>query len=96
MGWTSPEGRELLAIGQSDGTAFAEITNEGKLVYLGRLPQYSEPSQWREIRGYKNYMIIGSEAEKHNIQTFDMTRVSAKSLSGNIIKKFLAPRHRPR
>jgi hypothetical protein len=40
-----------LAIGQQDGAAFAEITKEGKLSYLGRLPQYSTPSTWREIRG---------------------------------------------
>ena len=78
-GWTSPEGRELLAIGQSDGAAFAEITSEGKLVYLGRLPQHSVPAIWREIRGYKNYMVIGSEAVGHNIQIFDMTKVSEMS-----------------
>ncbi|KAK8246283.1 hypothetical protein HDK90DRAFT_407549 [Phyllosticta capitalensis] len=74
-GWTSPSGREFLAIGQSDGAAFAEITSEGKLSYLGRLPQYSVPSIWREIRGYKNYMVIGSEAEGHNIQIFDMAKL---------------------
>ena len=68
-----------MAIGQSDGTAFAEITKEGKLVYLGRLPQTSEPSPWREIRSYKNYMIIGSEAEDHGVQIFDMKKVFQRS-----------------
>lgn len=33
------------------------------------------PSIWREIRGYKNYMIIGSEAVGHGIQIFDMTKL---------------------
>ena len=74
-GWTSPQGREFIAIGQADGAAFAEITKDGKLSYLGRLPQYSVPAIWREIRGYKNFMAIGSEAEKHGIQIFDMTKV---------------------
>ena len=74
-GWTSPTGREFVAIGQSDGAAFAEITTDGKLVYLGRLPQYSSVSIWRELRGYKNYMIIGSEAVGHHVQIFDMTKV---------------------
>lgn len=37
-GWTSEDGREFVAIGQQDGAAFAEITAEGKLSYLGRLP----------------------------------------------------------
>jgi hypothetical protein len=80
-GWTSPEGREFIAAGQADGAAFAEITKEGKLVYLGRLPQVSAPSIWREIRGYKNFMVIGSEAENHGIQIFDMTKVSGASKS---------------
>lgn len=74
-GWTSPDGREILAIGQKEGTAFAEISKEGKLVYLGRLPHNSVASIWREIRGYKDYMIIGSEAERHGIQIFDMKKV---------------------
>ncbi|KAL2019169.1 hypothetical protein VTK56DRAFT_10041 [Thermocarpiscus australiensis] len=39
----------------------------GKLVYLGRLLQskIANTSIWREIRGYKNYIIIGSEAVDH-------------------------------
>lgn len=46
-------------------------------VYLGRLPQYpdAEPSIWREIRGFKNYIIIGSEASNHGVQIFDMTKL---------------------
>lgn len=64
-----------MAIGQSDGTAFAEISKEGKLVYLGRLPQYSVPSEWREIRAQNDLMIIGSEATGHGIQIFDMKKL---------------------
>jgi hypothetical protein len=74
-GWTSDTGREFVAIGQQDGTAFVEITAAGKMEYLGRLPQYSVTSIWREIRAYKNYMIIGSEAVGHGIQIFDMKKV---------------------
>lgn len=74
-GWVSDDGREFIAIGQEDGTTFAEISSEGKLVPLARLPQVSLPSDWREIRGYKNYMIIGSEAVAHGIQIFDMTKL---------------------
>ncbi|KAF4446793.1 hypothetical protein FALBO_17032 [Fusarium albosuccineum] len=74
-GWTSDDGREFVAIGQYDGTAFAEINKKGKLIYLGRLPQYSVPSQWREIRTYKNYVVIGSEAVDHGIQIFDLKKL---------------------
>ncbi|KAI1465250.1 uncharacterized protein F4812DRAFT_137753 [Daldinia caldariorum] len=76
-GWTSPDGREFVAIAQSDGAAFAEISPEGKLIYLGRLPQYptAQPSLWREIKGYKSYIVIGSEAVNHGIQVFDMSKL---------------------
>lgn len=74
-GWVSPSGREFVSIGQADGTAFCEISPEGKLIYLGRLPQQSEFSIWREIRTYKNYVIIGSEAVGHGVQIFDWTKV---------------------
>jgi choice-of-anchor B domain-containing protein len=44
-------------------------------VYLGRLPQWTaaQPSLWREIKGYKNYVVIGSEATNHGVQIFDMS-----------------------
>lgn len=46
-------------------------------IYLGRLPQYpsASPSIWREIRGYKNYIVIGSEAQQHGVQFFDMSKL---------------------
>lgn len=74
-GWVSEDGREFALIGQGDGTAFAEITSEGELVYIGRLPQQSVMSQWREIRTYKHYAIIGSEALGHGIQIFDLHKL---------------------
>jgi choice-of-anchor B domain-containing protein len=64
-----------VAIGQGDGTAFAEITSAGELVYLGRLPQHSFMSDWREIRVLGDYMLIGSEAVDHGIQIFDMKKL---------------------
>ncbi|KAK0614712.1 hypothetical protein B0T14DRAFT_593307 [Immersiella caudata] len=75
-GWTSPNGREIVAIGQEDGTAFAEI-KQGKLVYLGRLPQSTKAAKslWREIKGYKSYLVIGSEAVDHGVQIFDLRKV---------------------
>ncbi|PIA94414.1 hypothetical protein CB0940_08458 [Cercospora beticola] len=74
-GWTNTDGREFVAIGQFGGTAFVEINRDGKMLYLGRLPAYSVGSEWREIRSYKNYMVIGSEAQNHGIQIFDMRKL---------------------
>ncbi|KAK3708293.1 hypothetical protein LTR37_011558 [Vermiconidia calcicola] len=75
-GWTSADGRQFGAIGQADGTAFVEIDYKtGNLAYLGRLPQQSVPSIWREIRVYNDICIIGSEAEGHGVQLFDMKKL---------------------
>lgn len=74
-GWVSDDGREFVAVGQEDGTAFAEITKEGKIVYLGRLPQQSSVSRWREMKSYREYMVIGSEAVNHGVQFFDMKKL---------------------
>jgi hypothetical protein len=58
-------GSTFADLNQGDGAAFAEITKDGKLSYLGRLPQQSKldsNSIWREMKSYKNYMVIGSES----------------------------------
>lgn len=74
-GWTSSNGREFVAFGQNKGTAFVEITKQGKLRYLGRLPAYSGASAWREIRTYKNYILVGSEAPGSGVQIFDLKKL---------------------
>lgn len=74
-GWTSDDGREFIAIGQTDGAAFAEVTSEGQLSYLGRLPAQASPVIWREIKSNGPYMIIGSEGAGHGIQIFDMRKL---------------------
>lgn len=76
-GWVSPAGRQIVLLGQHTGTAFVEVTEKGKLNYLGRLPtQDPIGSSWREIRVLNNLAIIGSEAVDHNIQIFDMNKVA--------------------
>ncbi|ROT38384.1 hypothetical protein SODALDRAFT_277603 [Sodiomyces alkalinus F11] len=78
-GWTDPEsGREFVANGMYDGTAFLEILPEGRLLNLGFLPSYfrvSARALWKEIRSYKHYMLIGSELEGHGVQIFDLRKL---------------------
>lgn len=75
-GWTS-NGREFIIIAQADGASFSEVTKDGKLDYLGRLPNTngSEPKIWREIRVLDHYAVIGSEAEHHGVQIFDLKKL---------------------
>ncbi|KAF2874935.1 hypothetical protein BDV95DRAFT_486425 [Massariosphaeria phaeospora] len=73
-GWTY-HGREFIAIGQTDGASFAEVTKKGQLVYLGRLPAQADPVIWREIKVNGNYLIVGSEGVGHGVQIFDLRKL---------------------
>lgn len=85
-GW-SHRGRDFIAIGQTDGAAFAEVNKQGKLIYLGRLPAQADPVIWREIKVLRDYLIVGSEGVGHGVQIFDMKKLlninpkSAKTFS---------------
>ena len=78
-GWTDPSsGREFVAIGQFDGTSLLEILPTGRFSQLGYLPVYSPTNNralWKELRGYKSYILIGSELEGHGVQIFDMRKL---------------------
>lgn len=73
-GWTSGN-REFIAIGQTSGTAFAEVTKQGKLEYLGRLPAQNDSVIWREIKKVGDTLIVGSEGVGHGVQFFDMKKL---------------------
>ncbi|KAJ1327074.1 choice-of-anchor B family protein [Microdochium nivale] len=75
-GWTdSASGREFALLGQTDGTAFAEVSKDGSLRYVGRLPTQTVASSWRDIKVIKNFAYIGSEAPDHGLQIFDLTKL---------------------
>ncbi|KIY62498.1 hypothetical protein CYLTODRAFT_383512 [Cylindrobasidium torrendii FP15055 ss-10] len=77
-GWVK-DGKEYIIIAQADGAAFAEVTSDGKLDYLGRLPNTagSQPAIWRELRVLKDLLIVGSEAVNHHVQIFDLNKILA-------------------
>ncbi|PLN79669.1 hypothetical protein BDW42DRAFT_172478 [Aspergillus taichungensis] len=74
-GWTSADGREFAIVGQTDGTAFVEVKEDGSLEYVGRLPTQTDSSVWRDMKVIKNHVYIGSEAEGHGLQVFDLTKL---------------------
>jgi hypothetical protein len=73
-GW-SYKNREFIAIGQTYGAAFAEVTKKGELEYLGRLPAQNDSVIWREMQVLKDTLIIGSEGIGHGVQFFDMKKL---------------------
>ncbi|KAF2024903.1 hypothetical protein EK21DRAFT_77652 [Setomelanomma holmii] len=73
-GW-SYKGREFIAIGQTYGASFSEVTEDGQLEYLGRLPAQNDSVIWREISVLKDTLVIGSEGRGHGIQFFDLKKL---------------------
>ena len=74
-GWTDPlTGEEYAIVGLRNGTAFIHISEFGHPTYLGRLPTNSFQSSWRDIKVYDNHAYIVSEAPRHGMQVFDLTR----------------------
>ena len=79
-GWTDTEtGKEYALIGLSNGTAFVDISDPLDVVYLGKLPTFTESSIWRDIKVYQNFAFIVSEADDHGMQVFDLTRLRTVS-----------------
>jgi choice-of-anchor B domain-containing protein len=78
-GYDDPEtGRAYVIVGRVDGTAFVDITDPSRPVYLGELPRTagSPGSFWREIKTYKHYAFIVSDAARnHGMQVFDLNRL---------------------
>ena len=78
-GYTDPQtGKEYALVGRVDGTAFVDISEPTKPVYLGDLPKTtgSPGTFWREIKTYKHYAYIVSDASRnHGMQIFDLDRL---------------------
>ncbi|KAH8433784.1 uncharacterized protein LDX57_011418 [Aspergillus melleus] len=74
-GWESADGREFGIVGQTDGVAFIEVLDDGSIEYVGRLPTQTDASVWRDMKVIKNHVYIGSEAEGHGLQIFDLTKL---------------------
>lgn len=75
--WTDPQtDRRYVIAGRDNGTAFVDVTNERKPVYLGNLATSgTENVIWRDMKVYGNHAFIVSEAHEHGMQVFDLTQL---------------------
>ena len=75
-GWTdSSTGKEYAIMGVNNGTVFVDITDPVNPFYLGKLPTATIDSSWRDLKVYKDYAFIVSEAEGHGLQVFDLSKL---------------------
>ena len=76
-GWTDPTtDRRYVIAGRDNGTAFVDVTNERRPVYLGNLPTSGTQTViWRDIKVYDDHAFIVSEAREHGMQVFDLRQL---------------------
>ncbi|MFQ5680016.1 MAG: choice-of-anchor B family protein [Gemmatimonadota bacterium] len=78
-GWTDPEtGKEYALVGRTDGTAFLDVSDPARPLYVGELPltDGAVPNLWRDIKVYANHAFIVSDgAGPHGMQVFDLARL---------------------
>ncbi|HEY7194624.1 MAG TPA: choice-of-anchor B family protein [Gemmatimonadales bacterium] len=78
-GYSDPQtGHDYVLAGRFDGTAFVDVTDPSRPVYLGSLPKTagSPGNFWRDIKTYKHYaFIVADGAREHGMQVFDLNRL---------------------
>ena len=77
-GWKDPRTkREYALVGKTNGTAFVDISNPTRPVYLGQMPTQSTAGGifWRDIKVYRDHAFVVSENTDHGMQVFDLTRL---------------------
>jgi choice-of-anchor B domain-containing protein len=77
-GWKDPAtGREYALVGKTNGTAFVDISDPKRPVFLGQLPTQTDGPRrfWRDIKVYQDHAFIVSEHIGHGMQVFDLTRL---------------------
>ena len=88
-GWTDSLGKEYAIIGLDNGTAFIDISDPVKPIYLGKLPTQTVSTIWRDIKTNKNYAYIVADFNSqtpeqdrnHGLQVFDLTKLSGANES---------------
>ena len=78
-GWTDPgTGREYALVARTDGTAFIDVSEPNRPIYLGSLPKTpgSRGNSWRDVKVYRNHAyVVADGALDHGMQVFDLTRL---------------------
>ncbi len=91
-GWTDPAtGKEIAIMGLDSKTSFVDVSNPSSPVHLADIKTHSMSSSWRDMKVYKNHAYIVSEAWRHGMQIFDLTRL--RNLDGSSVAELSADVH---
>ena len=78
--YVHPDGREYAILGTTDGTAIVNVTNPALSYEVAFIPGL--PSQWREMKQYRTYVYVSTEAGGGGIQIIDMQDPEIPELLG--------------
>lgn len=70
-GYTSPDGRRFALTGVSSGLSIVEVTNPAAPRNVGLIP--GPESQWREVKTYREFVYVTTEARPHGLDIIDMS-----------------------
>tara|TARA_Y100000768_G_C23990565_1_gene692311 strand:- start:18 stop:755 length:738 start_codon:yes stop_codon:yes gene_type:complete len=75
-GWTDPQtGKEYAIMGLNNKSSIVDITNPSDLIHVADIKTQTWSSTWRDMKVYKDHAYIVSEAFRHGMQVFDLTRL---------------------
>lgn len=88
-GWTDPTtNKEYAIMGLDSKTSFVDVTDPTNPIHLADIKTATSSSTWRDIKIYKHYAYIVSEASSHGMQVFDLHRL--RDLDGSVVVKLNA------
>jgi len=86
-GWTDPDtNKEYAILGLRNKTSFIDVSDPKNPVHLADLKGKTSSSNWRDIKVYKNFAFIVSEASNHGLQIFDLTKL--RNLDGASVREY--------
>jgi choice-of-anchor B domain-containing protein len=77
-GWSDSESSlEVVLSGWADGVSVIDVTDPSSPKYIALIPKTAGTlgSSWRDIKVYKNYAFIVSEASGHGVQVVDLSEL---------------------
>ena len=75
-GWTdSQTGKEYAIMGLNNKSSIVDITDPSDLIHVADIKTQTWSSTWRDMKVYKDHVYIVSEAFRHGMQVFDLTRL---------------------
>ncbi len=84
-GWTdSLTGKEYAIMGLNNKSSIVDVTDPSQPIHIADIKTQTWSSTWRDMKVYKDHAFIVSEAFRHGMQVFDLTRL--RGMTGKTVE----------